>query len=319
MKNYSLTQKLLHDLVLKNKFIQKSLYDLEKVFFSEKNIENIKNGSHIFITGLPRSGTTILLNNIYNSNQFSSLTYKQMPFVLSPNIFSKLNFFSSNELKERAHADGIFFNLNSPEAFDEIFFSIFKEDEISSEIYNFINLILSLNKKDRYLSKNNSNYKRIDLINKLLPKSFFLIPIRDPAQQAFSLFNQHNHFLRIQEEDNFINRYMNYLGHFEFGKSHKAWFKSEKFNNSNDPNYWLEQWLKFYEEIYNKYKNHRNCLIIKYESFTDLKFINFLSNKLNIKIDDKFFKDKNKEININFDQELLGRAYNFYKKNLLVY
>ena len=47
---------------------------------------DLKNQSHIFITGLPRSGTTSLLNFLYSSNQYASLTYRNMPFVLSPNL-----------------------------------------------------------------------------------------------------------------------------------------------------------------------------------------------------------------------------------------
>ena len=40
---------------------------------------------------MARSGTTILLNAIYETNEFASLTYQDMPFILSPNIWSKLN------------------------------------------------------------------------------------------------------------------------------------------------------------------------------------------------------------------------------------
>ena len=261
MNNYSFTQKSLHNLILGNKFILRSLYDLEKIFFS-KNIEDIKHNHHIFITSLPRSGTTILLNYIFSSQNFSSLTYRQMPFILSPNIFSKINFFSSNIKKERAHTDGILYNLDSPEAFDEIFFNLFDEEEIS-ELYNFINLVLNLNNKKRYLSKNNSNYKRIKLIQNLLPNSLFLIPMRDPSQQAYSLFKQHKNFLKLQEKDIFVLKYMNYLGHFEFGKNHKPWFKPNKFHDLNDHNYWLEQWLIFYNKIFNEYKNDSSCIFIK--------------------------------------------------------
>ena len=64
MQNYNLIQKVLHDLLLSNKFINKSLYEIEKIIFL-KNID-IKNESHIFISSLPRSGTTSLLNFIYS-------------------------------------------------------------------------------------------------------------------------------------------------------------------------------------------------------------------------------------------------------------
>ncbi len=312
MNNYSFTQKSLHNFILGNKFILRSLYDLEKIFFS-KDIEDIKHNHHIFITSLPRSGTTILLNYIFSSQNFSSLTYRQMPFILSPNIFSKINFFSSNVKKERAHTDGILYNLDSPEAFDEIFFNLFDEEEISRELYNFINLVLNLNNKKRYLSKNNSNYKRIKLIQNLLPNSLFLIPIRDPSQQAYSLFKQHKNFLKLQEKDIFVLKYMNYLGHFEFGKNHKPWFKPNKFHDLNDHNYWLEQWLIFYKKIFNEYKNDSSCIFIKYENLTDQSYLKDLTKKLKIEdLNDNFFSNKKKDIDLNFDVELLKESTNLY-------
>jgi len=285
---------------------------LEKIFFS-KNIEDIKHNHHIFITSLPRSGTTILLNYIFSSQNFSSLTYRQMPFILSPNIFSKINFFSSNIKKERAHTDGILYNLDSPEAFDEIFFNLFDEEEISRELYNFINLVLNLNNKKRYLSKNNSNYKRIKLIQNLLPNSLFLIPMRDPSQQAYSLFKQHKNFLKLQEKDIFVLKYMNYLGHFEFGKNHKPWFKPNKFHDLNDHNYWLEQWLIFYKKIFNEYKNDSSCIFIKYENLTNESYLKDLTKKLKIEnLGDNFFSNKKKDIDLNFDVELLKESTNLY-------
>lgn len=312
MNNYNFVQKFLHNFIFSNNFILKSLYEIEKIFYPQ-NIDDIKYNHHIFITSLPRSGTTILLNYIFDSQNFSSLTYKQMPFILSPNTFSKINFFSSNKKKERAHTDGILYNLDSPEAFDEIFFNIFSEEEISNEIYNFISLVLKLNNKKRYLSKNNYNYKRIKFIQKLLPNSLFLIPIRNPSQQAYSLFKQHKNFLKLQEKDNFVLKYMNYLGHHEFGKNHKFWFKPYKFHDSNDHNYWLEQWLIFYKKNLNEYKEHANCLFIKYEKLTDHDYLKNLSKRLQIEnMANNFFINKKKEIDVNFDQKLLKESTALY-------
>ena len=41
MQNYSFLQILLHDIILKNKFIKKSFYELEKIIFLRKH--NLKN------------------------------------------------------------------------------------------------------------------------------------------------------------------------------------------------------------------------------------------------------------------------------------
>ena len=221
MENYNLIQKVLHDLVLGNKFINKALFELEKMFSGE--LEDISNKKHIFISGLPRSGTTSILNFLYSTNQFISLKYSDMPFVLAPTI-SKIFQKNNIEKKERAHSDGISYDLESPESFDEILFSE-SELYIKAELINFLQLLLKAGNKERYLSKNNSNYKRVTLIADILPNSIFLMPIRSPLQQAFSLFNQHLNFLKLHRKDDFVKRYMMYLGHYEFGLNHRFWKK----------------------------------------------------------------------------------------------
>jgi len=313
MQNYNSIQKLLHDIVLNNKFINKSLFELEKIIYL-KQIK-LEDKPHIFITGLPRSGTTSLLNFIYSSNEFASLTYKNMPFILSPNLFKTL--YKKNILKkERLHADGISFDINSPEAFDEVFFNN-KNDYIKNELSNYINLILSSEKKERYLSKNNLNFNRIDLINSILSKCIFLIPIREPLQHAYSLLNQHKHFIKLQKKDDFIRRYMNYLGHNEFGLNHKPWNLPLNFNELDNINYWLEQWCLFYDSVFEKYKNHTNCFFIIYEKLIDPNYIKILLEKINLSYNDSldlnFFKNANKkEIKADYSTDT-------YKKAKIVY
>ena len=129
MDNYNKIEKFLHELVLNNKLINRSLYEIEKIIFLKKL--EIKNQSHVFITGLPRSGTTSLLNFIYSSHEYSSLTYRNMPFVLAPN-FSKFFNRKNSEIKERLHADGIKHDTNSPEAIDEVFF---KNDVFNDSLF----------------------------------------------------------------------------------------------------------------------------------------------------------------------------------------
>ena len=317
MQNYSRTQKFLHDFVLSKKFINKSLFEIEKIIYL-KNIE-IKDQSHIFITGLPRSGTTSLLNYIYSSNQYASLTYKNMPFILSPN-FSKLFNKKNISRKERLHGDGIDYDINSPEALDEIFFNN-DEEFIKNELINYIQLILLSENKDKYLSKNNLKYKRIDLIHSILPNSVFLIPIREPLQHAYSLLNQHLRFSQLQQENNFIRRYMNYLGHNEFGLNHKSWNNPINYYDFNTIDYWLEQWFLFYKNIYEKYQSYENCHFIIYEELNISNYVEKILEKIkleknkNIKLD--YFKNSNKkEINIKYDESNYNRAKSIYQNFL---
>ncbi len=312
MQNYNFIQKLLHDFVFRKKFINKSLFEIEKILFlKEKKIENER---HVFITSLPRSGTTSILNFIYNTNEYASLTYNNMPFVLSPYL-SKF-FLRKNIIeKDRIHNDGIKYNLNSPEAFDEIFFNN-NQEFIKNELLNYLKLILLSKDKSKYLSKNNLNYKKINLISSILPNSNFLIPIREPLQQSYSLFNQHLHFSELQKKNDFVRRYMNYLGHNEFGLNHKSWNNSLNFNDLNNINYWLEQWVLFYQNIYDKYKYNNNCIFVVYEKLTDLNYLKFLCKKITLnKFEDlnlKFFKNYNKEINVNYDNNIYTSAKNIY-------
>ena len=94
-----------------------------------------------------------------------------MPFILSPN-FSKLFKKKNIEKKERIHGDGLTYDIDSPEAFDEVFFNN-SEEFIKYELENYLQLILLSSDKEKYLSKNNLNYKRINLINSILPNSIF--------------------------------------------------------------------------------------------------------------------------------------------------
>ncbi len=313
MQNYNFIQKLLHDLVLSQKFINKSLYELEKIIYLRNN--DIKSQLHIFISGLPRSGTTSLLNFIYSFKQYTSLTYRNMPFILSPNL-SRLFNKKDTLKKERLHGDGISYDIDSPEALDEVFFNN-SEKFIRDELLNYLQLILSPEKKFKYLSKNNLNYKRIDLISSILPNAVFLIPIREPLQHSYSLINQHLRFNKLQKKDKFILRYMNYLGHNEFGLNHKPWNKPVQFYDHNKIDYWLEQWFLFYENIINKYSSYENCYFVTYENLTDPSYLKSLLNKINLdKVQDYDFgyiKNLNKKvIDINFSKDAYEKAKDLY-------
>ena len=313
MQNYNYLQRLLHDFVLSKKIITKSLFELEKILLLKNR--KINDESHIFITGLPRSGTTSILNFLFSSEEYGSLTYKNMPFILSPNFSKLLNSKNTSKI-ERLHGDGIIFDDNSPEALDEIFFNN-SEEFVIKELVNYLNLILLSKKQKKYLSKNNLNYKRINLISSILPNSIFIIPIREPLQHSYSLLKQHINFSKLQKENDFIRRYMNYLGHNEFGLNHKSWSKPIKFKSFENIDYWLEQWLLFYKNIWINFNNKKNCIFVSYEDLTNPNYIKMILERINIvqieKLDLNYFKNSNKEnINIKYSNETYEIAKEIY-------
>lgn len=313
MLNYSGYQKFLHDIILNNKFINNSLFELEKIFYLKKDIKKEK---HIYITGLPRSGTTSLLNFLYSSKQFSSLKYLNMPFIQSPNI-SKIINKKKIKSKERLHADGIKYNLDSPESFEEVFFKN-KKTYIHKEYLNYINLIANAEGRKRYLSKNNLNYKRVKLFQTILPNSIFFIMIRHPLYHAFSLLKKHELFCLMQKKEDFIRRYMNYLNHHEFGVDHLPWNSPKKYKDFSNINYWLEQWYFFYKKIYKKYYKNKKCYFVVYEKLTNFRYILEILKKAEIKKKKQylnFFKNSNKKFSKKkIDKKLLSDAIKIYKK-----
>jgi hypothetical protein len=132
--SYSFFDRLLHNLVLSNKKIILLLFQLEKLIQKR----TFDSGEHIFICGMPRSGSTSLLNLIYDSKKYASITYKDMPFIFAPNIWSWLQLRKDNRKILRAHNDKILVSQSSPEAFEEAFWVNFSSKDYKS----FINLYL---------------------------------------------------------------------------------------------------------------------------------------------------------------------------------
>ena len=84
------------------------------------------------------------------------------------------------------------------------------------------------------------NYNRINKIHSIFPKASFLFIFREPLQTSLSLLKIHKKFSKIQTEDSFVRRYMNWLGHYEFGLDHKPWSFSKSYKKFDSINYWLE-------------------------------------------------------------------------------
>ena len=119
----------------------------------------------------------------------------------------------------------------------------------------------------------------------------------------------------MQKKDNFIRKYMSWLGHYEFGLDHKAWFKPRKFNDLNSINYWLEQWFLFYNKNYIDLKDCKNIIFINYEDFINYKKCKLINKKLcikNKKIDFKFKLSKKNNIPYH-DKSLYEECISIYK------
>ncbi len=286
---YNFSSQLLHRMALQSPAIAEMSFDIENAVVNKKN--KVFSGNPVFISGLARSGTTMLTRYLHETGLFRSLTYRDMPFVLMPNTWKRLTFTKPVvEYRERAHQDGIMVSYDSPEAFEEVFWKVFTGEKYifkdrlqlypigNSVLHKFKdyvnNVLLSADnaQQGRYLSKNNNNILRLPYLQKCMPDAKIIIPYREPLQQAASLLAQHQHFCKIQSEDRFSLDYMNWLGHFEFGLNQKSFFLGDESTfgqmadySKTDINFWLVNWRNYYQ--YALSQGTDNVIFFSYEAF----------------------------------------------------
>jgi hypothetical protein len=270
--------RLLHRIAFRAGTAQRALSDVENALYAGR-IDGITADDPVFITSLPRSGTTILLKLLWQTGRFASHTYQDMPFVLCPLIWSRYTgqFAEEIEPTERAHGDGLEVSGESPEAFEEMIWKHFwpshyrkghirpwspgaENEEFNSFFRAHMRKMIALRTEEgneektegrRYLSKNNLNIARLAALPEPLQEGTILVPLRDPVQQAASMYRQHERFLQIHEKDDFVREYMEAIGHHEFGKGLKpvnfnGWL-DESASNPEDLEFWVRYWTEAYQ------------------------------------------------------------------------
>ena len=243
-------------------------FDLEQAIHGRR-LTCSREGAHVFVAGLARAGTTVLMRVLHRTGAFRSLTYRDMPFVLAPNTWARLTALSRRDvaLQERAQGDGIVVDADSPEALDEVFWRVFcgssyigrqvlspmrADDEVLEKFRTYVALVLKRYEGDRYLSKNNNNVLRLPSIRRAFPKAQILVPFRDPVQQAFSLRVQHRRFIARQRADPFARDYMTWLAHHEFGFDHRPFGSPGAAGEADGAAlaHWLHQWVAVYDWVW---------------------------------------------------------------------
>lgn len=206
------------------------------------HIAGIRIEQPIYISGLARSGSTILLELLALHDTIVTHAYKDFPPVLTPYFW---NWFLDRAQRrdpvavERAHGDGIAVTPDSPEALEEALWMAFfphvhdpghshvldatTEAPAFATFYrNHLRKLLWLRGGTRYLAKGNYNITRLEYLLKLFPDARFVIPVRDPVSHIASLRRQHERFCRLHRDDPRTLRYMQRVGHFEFGLDRRA-------------------------------------------------------------------------------------------------
>lgn len=245
---YSALDRCLHRAAFSTLWLQRTLADVEDRIFGRR-LDRAAVVRPVFIAGLPRAGTTLLLEVLAALPVFAAHTYRAMPFVLTPLLWDAYSrpFRTSSAADptlERAHGDGMKIGYDTPEAFEEVVWRAFwpekyRHDRIvpwaaddqdahgeferffRSHIAKVVLLAQAHGTPDdtprRYLSKNNANVARVPKLKRLFPDAVVVVPFRNPVAQALSMHRQHANFSEMHAASPFARRYMADLGHFEFG------------------------------------------------------------------------------------------------------
>lgn len=268
-REYSAADRLFHRIALSGRATPELFFDIEKSLHAQGR-PDATNGAHIFVSGLARAGTTVLMRMLHDTGRLASLTYRDMPLVMAPNLWRSISGGSrkATARRERAHGDGLLIDFDSPEALEEVFWRTFcgpdyigartlgpmrAGPDVIEDFRIYVGLILKRYDRARYLSKNNNSILRLPSIAEAFPNAAILIPFRDPGAQAASLLAQHERFLKIHAEDEFSRRYMGWLAHHEFGADHRRFsFDGDENRDHGDASrlaYWVDLWIDVYKHL----------------------------------------------------------------------
>ncbi|MFO1067107.1 MAG: sulfotransferase [Geminicoccaceae bacterium] len=191
----------------------------------------------IYVTGLARSGSTIMLELLASHPDCATHRYRDYPPIYTPLFWNRAFaqiYRSDTPAVERAHKDRILVTPDSPEAMEEVLWMRFfpdRHDTDTSQVLDattsnptferfytdHIRKILLVRKGRRYLAKGNYNISRLGYLLKLFPDARFLVPVREPRGHVASLLKQHRLFCAQESEDPRVLRHMQRVGHYEFG------------------------------------------------------------------------------------------------------
>lgn len=291
---YTKLDRILHRLAFSTIELQKALADVEDRIYAGR-LGSVGTDRPVFITALPRAGTTLLLETLGSLETFVTHTYRNMPFLLIPLLWNVLSdpFRAPNVVFDRAHGDGMTVGYDSPEAFEEVLWHTFWPDkylgdrilpwteadedtygEFASFFKTHIAKLASLRagrepEAVRYLSKNNANLSRIQKIVRVFPDAVVLVPFRNPLDHAASMLHQHRNFLSIHAAEPFTRRYMEDIGHFEFGANLRPidfdrWLSREDPKLTLTADFWLKYWCTAYAHVLTNLG--RNVMLVSYDA-----------------------------------------------------
>jgi hypothetical protein len=197
-------------------------------------IEELPIDRPIYITGIARAGTTILLETLARHAQTATHQYRDFPGHFTPVWWNRGQTPVDAPPEERAHGDRIKVTQDSPEAMEEPLWMAFFTDAHCQQASHVISRhtthpqfeqfyrdhlrkILLVRGGSRYVAKGNYNLTRIGYLQSFLPDARFVIAVRHPRDHIASLMKQQRLFCAGETKHPRALAHMRWVGHFEFG------------------------------------------------------------------------------------------------------
>ncbi|RJS94496.1 sulfotransferase [Salinisphaera sp. Q1T1-3] len=191
----------------------------------------------IYISGVARSGTTMLLELLAGHTAVASHRYRDFPPVFTPWLWDRWLARAARDdeaAAERAHGDGIRVTSQSPEAFEEVLWMAFfshlhdprqtnrlgrdTENAPFAQFYDdHIRKLLAIRDGTRYVAKGNYNLMRLPYLQSLYADARFVLAVRDPVWHIASLIKQQRLFEAGEKAHPRALDHLRRVGHFEFG------------------------------------------------------------------------------------------------------
>lgn len=255
----------------------------------------------IYICGLARAGTTVVLEILSRHPDVACHRYIHMPMPYLPywwGAAAPKGQLGKPQPVERLHGDGVMVTRYSPEAVEEAlwlaFFNRLHDEEHSNildasvsnkafEIFyrdHILKLLASQNGV-RYVAKNNYNVSRLEYLLRIFPDARFLLVVRDPAGHLASLIRQNRIFESVENTNPKMANLIQLIGHYEFGKHRvcinvgdtsvvheirKLWSEGKD----------IQGWATYWAAIYGFVADRLECnielahatLVVRYEDLT---------------------------------------------------
>ena len=125
-ETYRAGDQLVHTMAFASGSVMRIASSLDNLVFAH-SISKTEQAAPVFVTSLPRGGTTAVLNALDSLRSVATHRYRDMPFITAPLLWDLFGSGSARQVakRQRAHGDGIEIDLESPEAFDEVLWRLY--------------------------------------------------------------------------------------------------------------------------------------------------------------------------------------------------